>query len=200
MDQDYIDGLTMIPGLLGAYWLAWSSDDFVYRVAVLAWGWVCLCSMAYHFNKCAPHLLRYDQRAQWVSQIFMILETPQSSWPIVVGGMMPVGWKGRTLINAAGALWFARHQPVSVVLLLLSYAAYLLQFPLKLAWLHSVFHILLHAAGGIVAMYPVKKYTVPIHADWAWLVFAAGAALLMPSAEETNRCAKKQSDPQKLES
>ena len=180
MDQDIIDGLTMMPGLLGVYWLAWSSDDFVYRIAVLAWGWTCICSMFYHFNKCNPHFLKYDQRAQWVSQAVMTLETPQSSWPIVVGGLVPVGWKGRTVINGVGALWFARHQPVAIVLLLLSYAAYLIQFPTGLAWMHSVFHMLLHAAGGVVAINPVKKYTLPIHAGWAWLVWLLGAWLLAP--------------------
>jgi hypothetical protein len=183
MDWDVIDGLTMVPGLLGSYWFAWSSNDFVYRIAVLAWGWVCLCSMAYHFSNCEQKLLKYDQRAQWVSQMFMTLETPQSSWPIVVGGMIPVGWKGRAVINAAGALWFARHQPASLVILLVSYAAYLLQFPLKRAWLHSVFHMLLHTAGCIVALNPVKKYTVPVHADWAWLFFVFGAVALMPSRQ-----------------
>lgn len=183
MDWDVVDGLSMVPGLLGAYWLAWTSNDFVYRIAVLAWGWTCICSMAYHFNKCHPRLLKYDQQAQWVSQVVMCLGTPQSSWPIVVGGMIPAGWKLRTVINAFGALWFARHKPVAVVLLLMSYVAYLVQFPLKIPWTHSVFHMFLHAAGLVVALDPYKKYTVPIHPDWAWLFFAVGAALLFPPKE-----------------
>jgi hypothetical protein len=182
MDWDVVDGTTMIPGLLGSYWLAWSSDDFVYRIAVLAWGWVCICSMVYHFNKCDPRLLKYDQRAQWVAQVFMILETPQSSWPILLCGLTPVGWKGRTVLNGVGALWFARHQPVSIVLLLLSYVAYILQFPTGVKWAHSAFHLLLHASGLVVALNPVKKFILPIHADWAWLVWLLGAWLLMPPA------------------
>lgn len=183
MDWDIVDGLTMVPGLVGVYWLAWSSNDFVYRISVLSWGWTCVCSMAYHFNKCDLRLRKYDQRAQWVSQVFMILETPQSSWPIVLGGMLPVDWKTRTVINGLGMLWFARHKPVAVVLYLLSFVAYLIQFPMKIQWSHSVFHVLIHVAGLVVALDPFKKYTVPIHPDWAWLFFAAGAAFLLPPKE-----------------
>jgi len=180
MDWDVIDGLTMIPGLVGAHLLAWSSDDFVYRIAVLAWGWTCLCSMAYHFNKCDPKLLYYDHRAQWVSQVFMILETPQSSWPVVIGGLAPVGFKGRCLLNGIGALYFARHEPLAVCFLLTSYMAYILQFPTKKKWLHSVFHCFLHMAGWVVAVRPVKKFTINIDPDWAWPVWILGAWALAP--------------------
>lgn len=181
MDQDVIDGLTMVPGLVGSMWLAWTSNDFVYKIAVLAWGWVCVCSMVYHFSRCNPDLLKYDQRAQWVAQVFMILETPQSSWPIVVGGLLPVDWKTRMVLNDLGALYFAWHKPLAVVTLILSYVAYLAQYATGHAWTHSVFHILLHLAGLQVALDPYKKWHLSwIPPSFAWVVFGVGTWALLP--------------------
>jgi len=92
MNWDQVDALTMVPGLVGTWVMAWMSADFVYRISVLSWGWCCLCSIVYHLHNCDPKFLKYDLRAQWVSQVFMILETPQSSWPVLLGGLAPVGY------------------------------------------------------------------------------------------------------------
>jgi hypothetical protein len=180
MDWDVVDALTMLPGLVGAHIFAWQSDDFVYRVAVLSWGWCCLCSMLYHLKRCDPEYLKYDMRAQWVSQVFMILGTPQSSWPIIVGGLLTDNYWLRVVLNGMGAFYFLWHLPVARYILLLSYAAYALQFPTGMKWLHSVFHLLLHVAGGMAALNPVKKYTIGLHPVWAWPVFWVGARLLLP--------------------
>jgi hypothetical protein len=179
MDVDILDALSMLPGLVGSHYLAYMSDDFVYRIAVLSWGWTCLCSMVYHLSNCDPKLLKYDLRSQWVSQVFMVLETPQYSWPIVIGGLMPVGDKGRAFLNGLGGFYFLSHSRVSMIFLTLSYIAYFLQFKTKIRWAHSVFHILLHCAGG--SLIPYKKYTLPIDPVWAWGVFWVGAWILLPN-------------------
>jgi hypothetical protein len=180
MNWDVVDALTMAPGIIGTGVLAYFSDDFVYRVAVLSWGWTCVCSMIYHLHNCDPKLLKYDLRAQWVSQVFMILETPQYSWPILIGGLVPVGNKGRIFLNGAGAFYFLSHSMTSMLILIAAYAAYMAQFLFKVKWSHSLFHLLVHCAGGLAALSPVKKYSCTIHPDWAWGVFAAGSIILLP--------------------
>jgi hypothetical protein len=183
MDWDLMDALTMIPGIVGTHYLAWTSDDFVYRIAVLSWGWCCACSMAYHLSNCDLKLRYYDLRAQWVSQVFMILETPQYSWPIILGGLAPVDWRGRMILNALGALYFVHHIRLATILLTLAYVAYIAQFPTKKKWFHSVFHLLLHWTGAVVALSPIKKYTLTwVHPDMAWLVFIIGTILLLPDS------------------
>jgi len=183
MNWDQVDALTMVPGIVGTWVLAWFSDDFVYRVSVLSWGWCCLCSMVYHLHNCDPKFLRCDLRAQWVAQIFMVLETPRSSWPIIMGGLAPVGYKGRVFLNGLGALYFVWHSTLAKTFLLFSYVAYFIQFPLKITWGHSIFHILLHFSGGTVALRPIKKYALQwVHPDWAWVIFAIGALILIPNS------------------
>jgi hypothetical protein len=183
MNWDQLDALTMVPGLVGTWVLAWMSNDFVYRISVLSWGWCCLCSIVYHLHNCDPKLLRYDLRAQWVSQVFMILETPQSSWPVLLGGLSPVGYKGRVFINGLGAFYFLWHSTLAKGLLLMSYLAYVVQFPFKIPWSHSIFHVLLHCAGAVPALSPVKKFSLSwIHPDWAWVVFGLGALILIPNS------------------
>jgi hypothetical protein len=183
MNWDQVDALTMVPGIVGTWALAWLSDDFVYRVSVLSWGWCCLCSMVYHLHNCDPKFLRCDLRAQWVSQIFMIIESPQYSWPVILGGLAPVGYKGRVLLNGLGAFYFVWHSTLAKTFLLMSYVAYFIQFPLKITWAHSIFHMLLHCSGGTVALRPFKKYSLPwIHPDWAWVVFVVGALILIPNS------------------
>ena len=180
MDWDVVDGVSMIPGFFWTNYLAWQSDDFMYRIAVLAWGWCCMCSMCYHFSGNDPKLLKYDLRSQWVSQAVLTLETPQSSWPIVAGGLLPVGENARMVLNGIGAFHFAAHKPLAQLFFAMAFASYFLQFPTKKKWLHSVFHMFLHAAGIVVAVDPVKKYTSPVTAFWAWPVWLLGAWALAP--------------------
>jgi len=180
MDWDVLDAMTMLPGIIGTHLLAWRSDDFVYRVAVLSWGWCCMCSMLYHLKRCDKEYLKYDTRAQWVSQAFMILETPQSSWPVVIGGLLTDRYWPRVILNGIGAFYFLWHAPVSKVFLLFAYLAYFAQHITGLKCFHSVFHILLHCAGFGIALNPVKKYTIGLNPVWAWPVFWIGARLLLP--------------------
>ena len=183
MDWNVVDGLTMIPGLIWTNYLAFQSDDFMYRIEVLAWGWCCVCAMFYHFSANDRTLLKYDLRSQWVSQATLTLGTPQSSWPIVVGGLLPVGENTRMVLNGVGAFHFSMHKPLAQLFFVFAFASYFLQFPTKKKWLHAVFHGWLHAAGWVVAIDPVKKYTVPIPAFWAWPVWLLGAWLLAPPKE-----------------
>jgi hypothetical protein len=140
--------------------------------------------MCYHFSGDDPKLLKYDLRSQWVSQAVLTLETPQSSWPIVVGGLLPVGDNTRMVLNGIGAFHFSAHKPLAQLFFGLAFASYFLQFPTKKKWLHSVFHMLLHAAGIVVAIDPVKKYTSPVAAFWAWPVWLLGAWALAPPKEK----------------
>lgn len=183
MDVDTLDALTMIPGIMGGHYLASLSDDFVYRIAVLSWGWICICSMIYHLSKCDPKLLRRDMRVQWVSQAVIILETPRVSWPVVLGGLLPVSPTTRMALNGIGGIYASWHSTSSTVLLVISYLAYIAQFPTKKKWLHSVFHVFLQLSAGALALSPVKKYSLPIHPDWAWVVFWTGAFILSPRKE-----------------
>jgi hypothetical protein len=186
MDWLVVDGISMIPGFFWTNYLAWQSDDFMYRIAVLAWGWCCMCSMCYHFSGDDPKLLKYDLRSQWVSQAVITLETPQSSWPIVVGALLPVGENTRMVLNGIGAFYFSAHKPLAQLFFAMAFASYYLQFPTKKKWLHSVFHMLLHAAGIVVAVDPVKKYTSPVAAFWAWPVWLLGAWALAPPRGATS--------------
>jgi hypothetical protein len=182
VDWDVIDALSMVPGIVMTHVLAWRSDDFVYRVSALSWGWCCVCSMVYHLSHCNQEYLKYDMRGQWISQVFMILVTPQSSWPVIVGGLISDDYRVRVVLNATGAFYFVWHLYIARFVLLASYIVYVTQYALglRVKWLHSVFHILLHIAGGLVGLYPVKKYTLNVHPDWAWPVFWIGALFLIP--------------------
>lgn len=180
MDWDLIDGLTMVPGIIGTHYLAWQSDDFVYRVAVLSWSWCCWCSMQYHLSFCNPKLLRYDLRAQWVSCACMLLVTPQYSWPVIVGGLIPLENNGRMFVNSISAYYFAWSSTTAMAFLTLAYISYFAQFPLRVKWLHSVFHALAHCAVFTMIQSPVQKYTLDIHPAWAWPVCWFGALFLLP--------------------
>jgi hypothetical protein len=136
--------------------------------------------MLYHLKRCDPEYLKYDMRAQWVSQVFMILGTPQSSWPILLGGLLPVNYNLRVVLNGLGAFYFLSHIRAAQYILLLGYAAYVAQFPTGMKWFHSVFHLLVQVAGGMAALNPVKKYNIGLHPVWAWPVFWVGARLLLP--------------------
>ena len=180
MDWDTLDAVSMVPGIIGGHLMAWRSDDFVYRVAVLSWGWCCLCSMVYHLKRCDQEYFKYDLRAQWVSQVFMVLVTPQSSWPIILGGVLTDNYWARVVLNGLGGLYFLWHLPVARAILAVSYVAYVGQYVTGQKWLHSVFHMLMHTAGAFVALNPVKKYTIGLNPVWAWPVFWTGARLLLP--------------------
>jgi len=180
MNVDLVDAMTMVPGIVGVHWFAWSSDDFVYKVSVLSWVWVCACSMTYHLNWCDRKLLRYDLRAQWVAQIFMTLSTPQQSWPILLGGLAPTRRAARGVLNGLGAFYFLCHTKVGQVWLLISYFFYIGQFVLNRPWMHSAFHLCMHCAGGCAALNPTYKYHVPISGKWAYVVELIGLAILLP--------------------
>jgi hypothetical protein len=184
MMWDVIDALTMIPGIVGSHYLAWSSNDFVYRISVLSWGWCCLCSMAYHLSNCEPRLLKYDLRAQWVSQVFLVLETPQYSWPIILGGMIPVGNNGRMFLNFLGGYYCLWHSTLAMIFLTFSYIAYFSQFINDMKFFHSIFHVLVHCAGYVASQASVKKYSIDVHPDWAWGVFWVGAWVLFPRVHQ----------------
>lgn len=177
-----MDAATMVPGIVVSHYLAWKSDDFVYRVAVLSWVWCCMCSIIYHLSKCNSKLKYYDLRSQWVSQAFMILETPQHSYPIILGGILPVNYTGRLILNGIGGFYFVHHNRMSAFILTLAYIVYFAQFPTRMKWGHSVFHLLLNWSGTMVALSPVKKYTLPwVHPGFAWVVYVVGMILLLPS-------------------
>lgn len=180
MDCDLVDALTMVPGIVMAHGFAWSSDDFVYKVALLSWVWVCACSMVYHLNWCERKLRRYDLRAQWVAQVFMTLGTPQSSWPVVVGGLIPTRRMGRVVLNGIGAVYFLWHSMAGQAWLLSSYFFYFGQFLFDKPWMHSAFHMCLHCAGGCAALKPTYKYHVPISGKWAYVVEFVGLMILLP--------------------
>lgn len=174
MNADQVDALSMIPGVVGVHWLAWQSDDFIFKISVLSWVWCCVCSMKYHWNGCQPAHLEADLRSQWVSQVFMILSTPRPSWPVAVAGVLPVNTSTRKVLNGLGGLYFASHSWAATAWMALAYVFYLGQFPLKKPWMHSAFHLCLHASGATVARDPVKKYHVPISGKWAYVVEALG--------------------------
>lgn len=180
MESDRVDALTMVPGIMGAHWLAWTSDDFIFKISVLSWVWCCACSMVYHWNRCDPTLLHADLRSQWVSHAFLVLSTRRPSWPIVVAGVLPVNTRARQVLNGLSGLWFASHMWASTVWVLLAYSLYLGQFPLKNPWMHSAFHMCLHASGAAVARDYVTKYHVPISGKWAYVVEAVGLLILLP--------------------
>ena len=180
MNVDLIDALTMVPGIVVFHGFAWSSDDFVYKVSALAWVWVCACSMVYHLNWCDRKLLRYDLRAQWVAQAVMTLSSPQPSWPIVVGGLVPTHRMGRVVLNGLGAYHFLWHTVSGQAWLTLSYFLYFGQFLFDKPWMHSVFHLCLHCAGACAALKPTYKYHVPISGKWAYVVEFIGLAVLIP--------------------
>jgi len=180
MNTDLIDALTMVPGIVMAHGFAWSSDDFMFKTSVLAWVWVCVCSMVYHLNWCDGELLKYDLRAQWVAQAVMSLCSPQSTWPIVLGGFAPVGIKGRIFLNGLGAYHFLRHTRWGGVWLAVSYMFYISQYVTRKPWMHSVFHLSLHCGGACGALQPLVKFPVPISGKWAYVVEFVGLMMLLP--------------------
>lgn len=180
MNVDLVDALTMVPGIVMAHGFAWSSDDFMYKTSVLAWAWVCACSMVYHLNWCDRKMLKYDLRAQWVAQAVMSLCSPQSTWPIVLGGFAPVGPKGRIFLNGLGAYHFLWHTKWGGVWLTAAYMCYILQHITRRPWMHSAFHLCLHCAGGCAAIRPTYKYHVPISGKWAYVVEFVGLMILLP--------------------
>jgi hypothetical protein len=180
MNVDMVDGLTMVPGIVVFHWFAWRSDDFVFKVSALSWVWVCACSMNYHFSGCDRKMLRYDLRAQWVAQAFMTMSSPRPSWPIIIGGILPVRRTGRVTLNGLGAYYFLWHTFAGPALLTLAYFFYIGQFVFNKPWMHSAFHLILHCGGACGAINPVKKYHVPIPGKWAYLVEVVGLVLLLP--------------------
>lgn len=180
MNADLVDALTMVPGIVMVHGFAWSSDDFMYKTSVLSWAWVCACSMVYHLNWCDRKLLKYDLRAQWVTQAVMTLSSPQSTWPIVLGGFAPVGVKGRVLMNGLGAYNFLRHTKWGAVWLTVSYMFYISQYVTRKPWMHSAFHLCLHGGVACAALEPTYKYHVPISGKWAYVVEFVGLAVLLP--------------------
>lgn len=178
--MDAVDALTMVPGIVGAHWFAWRSDDFVYKVSVLSWVWTCACSMIYHFNGSPRELRRSDLTSQWVSQAFMTLSTPQPSWPILIGGFAPVRRTGRAVLNGLGGYYFMWHYRKALTWLTSSYLLYVGQYVLKQPWMHGAFHLCLHAAGACVASDPVTKWRVPIPGALAYVVEVVGLVALLP--------------------
>lgn len=136
--------------------------------------------MVYHLNWCDRKLLKYDLRAQWVTQAVMTLSSPCQTWPIVLGGFAPVGVKGRVVLNGLGAYYFLWHTLAGPALLTLAYFFYIGQFVFNKSWMHSAFHLALHCGGACGAINPVKKYHVPIPGKWAYLVEFVGLAVLLP--------------------
>ena len=136
--------------------------------------------MVYHWNRCDPALLHADLRSQWVSQVFMVMATPRPSWPVAVAGVLPVNIPTRRVLNAVGGLYFASHSWTATARMTLAYVFYLGQFPLKKQWLHSAFHLCLHASGAAIARDYVAKYNVPISGKWAYVVEAVGLLILLP--------------------
>ena len=178
--MDEIDALSMTPGIAMVHWFAWNSDEFIYKISVLSWVWVCACSINYHLSGCSREMLRYDLRAQWVAQVFILLSTPQSAWPVLVCGLLPVRRKGRLLLNGLGAYWFLWHTGMGKILLTISYSFYIGQFMTGHRWMHSVFHLFLHAAGACAAVKPRRKFMVPLPGWTAYIVEVAGLFLLLP--------------------
>jgi hypothetical protein len=88
------------------------------------------------------------------------------------------------VLNGIGAFHFSRHKPLAHLFFTLAFVSYFLQFPTKKKWLHSVFHMFLHAGGIVVAIDPVKNYELPVGAFWAWPVWLLGTWLLAPPKEE----------------
>jgi hypothetical protein len=175
-----LDALTMVPGIVWVHWVAWFSNDFIFKISALSWVWCCICSMLYHASHCDKNFLKYDLRSQWISQAFMTLSTPQSSLPLVIGGLAPVGKKGRIILNGIGGLYFVWHHRRARMFMALSYMLYFGQFFTKLPFMHSAFHLCLNYAGGIVVFEPVKKYHVPIDPRWAYVVELVGIIFLIP--------------------
>jgi hypothetical protein len=153
------------------HWLAWSSDDFMYRISVLSWGWCCICSIRYHWSGCDQRKLQADLTSQLISQIFMSQQTRANAWPIIIGAILPVGFKMRMAMNCIGALYIFWDGYLCRFMLLASYACYFAQYIFGLKWFHSIFHLLLNFALGLAALSPAPKYTLPVNPVWAWPVF-----------------------------
>lgn len=181
MNGDLVDALTMVPGILMVHWFAWWSDDFMFKTSALAWVWVCVCSMNYHLHGCDKKMLRSDLRAQWVAQAVMSLCSPQSTWPIVLGGLAPVGKWGRIALNGLGAYHFLWHTKWGGFWLALGYVFYLAQYLIKKPWMHSIFHMCLHCAGACGILDHVVKYPLPIPGVLAYAVEILGILFLLPT-------------------
>ena len=181
MNWDQLDALTMVPGL-GVGILAWMSNDFLYRIAALSWIWCCICSIVYHLNNCDPKFLSYDLRAQWVSTTFMSLATPQYPQLVFLAGIIPFGTPVRRVLNCLSGFYFVSHSLRASIWIAAAFGFYVLQFPTKIKWMHSAFHMCLHAAGLHVALDPRPRYSVNVHPGWAWVVFGIGTLILIPNS------------------
>jgi hypothetical protein len=103
----------------------------------------------------------------------MSQQTPTHAGPIVVGAMLPVGFKVRMIMNGIGALYVFWDVYWCRIILSLSYIAYVGQYVFGKKWLHAVFHLLLHYALYLAAVNPTAKYSLEINPVWAWPVFWA---------------------------
>jgi hypothetical protein len=182
MNWDQVDALTMVPGIIGVHWLAARSDDFLFRIAALSWTWCCMCSMIYHLHNCDPKLLRYDLRSQWVSITVMSLVTHRHTQLIALLGIIPFRTEVRQVLNCLSAFYFASHSWMGLMWMAMAFGFYALQFPTKIRWMHSAFHICLHLSGLQVALDPRPRWAVAINPGWAYVIQFLGALILIPNS------------------